>query len=157
MDTVQNIIDTCQTCVSQQAPAAQSCCDATPACDSSICITFIICLFVLLLCIVLAILLYKMRKKQLKIRKEEKEAERKHEIDMMNKQLEAKKEEEIKLYRERLMNFLEKQSITSELKEKEYQNGKETEKRSVTYNDKTQTYITKMEELIAELTSKRNS
>ena len=150
MDTVQNIIDTCQTCVSQQAPAAQSCCDATPACDSSICITFIICLFVLLLCIVLAILLYKMRKKQLKIRKEEKEAERKHEIDMMNKQLEAKKEEEKKLYRSQLVNFLEKCAITTETTT-EY--GREKEKKERTIDSTAAlNYINELKKLAKDLT-----
>ena len=85
MDTVQNIIDTCQTCVSQQVPAAQSCCDATPSCDSSICITFIICLFILLLGIVIAITVYCMRRKQIG----------------------AKEQEEKQYYRKKLVDFLE--------------------------------------------------
>lgn len=150
MDTVQNIIDTCQTCVSQQVPAAQSCCDAAPACESSICITFIICLFVLLSGIVLAVLLYQMRKKQLELRKEEKEAERQHEIDMMDKQLEAKKEEEKKLYRSQLANFLEKCAITNETTT-EY--GREKEKKDRTIDgDAALNYINELKKLAKDLT-----
>lgn len=90
-----------------------SCAQVTTNSDA-VWITHIICATILLLSIVLSILMCVLRWKQNRSRKKEKDAERQHEIDMMNKQLETKKEEEKKLYRSQLANFMEKHSIKVE-------------------------------------------
>ena len=83
-----------------------SCAQVTTNSDA-VWITHIICATILLLSIVLSILICVLRWKQNRSRKKEKEAERKHETDLMDKQSKVKKEEEIKLYRSQLTNFLE--------------------------------------------------
>ncbi len=68
---------------------------------------------------------------------------------------EKQKEEEAKekkAYRERLVNFLEKQAIQSETKEKTYGNGKETETKTIEFNTNVATkYINELKKLAKDL------
>lgn len=165
MDTVTVIIDSCRVCAAQLAPAmkscgdytnvaktccdcttnvAKSCCDCTTSGGNSVWVMLIISITLLLLALMLSLLLYYMRKKQLKIREEEKEAEQKKAITLMQKELEAKQYEEKKHYRSMLANFLELRA-----------KGIEVEKDKTYVFDKTlcDQYINELKSLIKELDS----
>lgn len=61
-------------------------------------------------------------------------------------------DKEKKVYRERLVNFLEKQAIKSEQKVKTYGNGKETETKTVEYDSNIATeYINELKKLAIDL------
>lgn len=107
MDTVTIINDTCRVCASHIATTAKSCCNCAPSYDNAIPILLIICGTILLLGLMFSILIYKMRKKQLKSRIKQKEKELDNVIAIKEAELADKKEEEKKLYRSQLVNFLE--------------------------------------------------
>lgn len=107
MNTETIINDTCQAYASHLATAAKSCCNCASPCDNAIPIVLIICVTILLLGLMFSILIYKMRKKQLKSRIKQKEKELDNVIAIKEAELADKKEEEKKLYRSQLVNFLE--------------------------------------------------
>ncbi len=117
MDTVTIIIDSCRICAAQLAPnmkscgectsAATSCCDCATSSGNATWITLIICLTIILLELVLSILLYYMKKRQMKLKMREKENEMINAKALREAELEMKEYEEKKHYRSMLVNFLE--------------------------------------------------
>lgn len=117
MYKVTVIIDSCQTCAAQLAAnmkscgsckyVAKSCCDCASSSCNAIVITLIICGTILLLGLILSILLYYMKKKQIKLKMREKEKEMINANALREAELETKKYEEKKHYRSVLVNFLE--------------------------------------------------
>ncbi len=149
MDTATIIIDSCQVCASQLAPSAKSCCNCASSCDNAIWISLIICGTILLLGLMLSILLYYLKKKQLKSRIKAKEKELEYAIASNNTELAAKKEEERKHYRSMLANFLELRAKGITVTDKD---------KKLVFDPKLcDQYINELKNLITDLTPKQES
>lgn len=105
--------------------------------NSSVWITAIICLTILLLALIIHMCIYKCKSIRLNnqanvVNNQTQQGAAGGEKNQEEKLEEAK---EKKLYRERLLNFLEKRAIDKVIKEKKTVNGVETETTTVTYKD----------------------
>ena len=100
-------------------------------CDSTTSITDIICGTILIITLINAILICILRANKLSHKNKFYEIETKHLQEIERLKLEAMKLDELKLYRQQLANFLEKQAITAEVKLNE---DKQSEIRMRTFN-----------------------
>lgn len=149
MDTATIIIDSCQVCASQLAPSAKSYGNCASSCDNAIWIVLIICGTILLLGLMWSILLYYLRKKQLKSRIKAKEKELEYAIALKEAELTARKEDEKKLYRSMLANFLELRAKGITVTDKD---------KKLVFDPKLcDQYINELKNLIIDLTPKQDS
>ena len=140
-----SLANSCCECV---PVAANSCCNCTSSCDDATCITLIICGTIFLLGLMSSILLYLLKKKQLKSRIKAKEKELEYAIESNKTELAIKKEEEKKHYRSMLANFLELRAKGSSVTEKDQKFHFDKE-----LCDK---YIDELKSLITDLTPKQD-
>ena len=117
--------------------------------DSSVWITLFICITIIVIALIITCAVYSWKKGSIQNTVNESASEQQLPQDEKQKEEEAK---EKKAYRERLVNFLEKQAIQSEKKEKTYGNGKETETKTIEFNTNVATkYINELKKLAKDL------
>lgn len=117
--------------------------------DSSVWITLFICITIIVIALIITCAVYSWKKGSIQNTVNESASEQQPPQDEKQKEEEAK---EKKAYRERLVNFLEKQAIQSEKKEKTYGNGKETETKTIEFNTNVATkYINELKKLAKDL------
>ena len=117
--------------------------------DSSVWITLFICVTIIILALIIKCAVSSWKKGNIQNTVNESASEQ--QPSLKEKQQEEENKEK-KAYRERLVNFLEKQAIQSETKEKTYGNGKETETKTIEFNTNVATkYINELKKLAKDL------